>query len=115
MAQLNIPIKDPSTLTTPTTGTVTFFLDSTSSPANILSYMDDTRTVHIYTSSNALGIIDDCVCDMAKDFWCKTSTALMNGIVTPADIVTLATPGIQWVETVDPITGAVAVQFKAVP
>ncbi len=107
---VDIPVLAPADVTTPAAGTVTLFKNTESTPSGQIYYMDENRNIFPLAGLDA----NDCMCEIADKFFCKVGQALATGIMTTADIITLATPGIQWVKVVDPVTGTVSVQFSAV-
>lgn len=87
MAEVLIETKSPSEVTTPTTGYVEFFYDSTNEGA--LSYKSSDGAIHVLGSSED----DCCACDISKEFWCNVAGMVKKGYMSAAQFQTLVNGG----------------------
>lgn len=88
----------PADVPTPRTVQWIYFFDTTNS--NLLSYMDNSRTVFVVTD---LG--DCCSCIIATDISKKMACALADGMFTLADFTTFLVGGINVTSTESIIDG----------
>lgn len=78
MAEVLIETKAPSEITTPTTGYVELFYDSTNN--NRLSYMDSSRNVVVLQGGS--GQNEETAGDVQEQFWSSVTCALNSGMIT---------------------------------
>lgn len=99
---MDIVIGTPASITTPAAGTVTLFIDSTNN--NILSYMDETRAVFIY-SQNDPGMEACCACEITKEMSDKLMCAVTKGLISATEFQAIINIGIKVTATESIVDG----------
>lgn len=105
---MNVQYLSPSEVATPSTGTVTYFFDTTNE--NKLSYKDDLGNVYVYTTPTGANVTTEAaLIEITGKYISDLTCALRKGIITTEEFLSIKSSGWTITSTSGDVTTTVTI------